>query len=54
MIGAETQYYLDPDRFRLQQTLETFAVQLLQDLDGQRGDQPRTNAPTTPQGRPQP
>lgn len=54
VIGAETQYYLDPDRFRLQQTLETFAVQLLQDLDGQRGDQPRPNAPTTPQGRPQP
>lgn len=55
VIGAETQYYLDPDRFRLQQTLETFAVQLLQDLDGaQRGSEPRTNAPTTPQGRPQP
>lgn len=55
VIGAETQYYLDPDRFRLQQTLETFAVQLLQDLDGApRGSQPRTTAPTTPQGRPQP
>jgi hypothetical protein len=53
VIGAETQYYLDPDRFRLQQTLETFAAQLLQDLGSQRGNQPRT-APTTQQGRPQP
>jgi AcrR family transcriptional regulator len=48
VIGAETQYYLDPDRFRLQQTLEAFVAQLLQDL----GVHP--TAPTAPQGRSQP
>ena len=32
VIGAETQYYLDPDRFRLEQTLAIFMSQLLADL----------------------
>ena len=32
VIGAETQYYLDPDRFRLEQTLQTFLTQLFRDL----------------------
>ena len=39
VIGAETQYYLDPDRFRLEETLETFVTQLCHDLgtgDGAR------------------
>jgi hypothetical protein len=53
VIGAETQYYLDPDRFRLEQTLATFLDQLLSDLrpaagstlsnpeqDNQRGNNP--------------
>lgn len=49
VIGAETQYYLDPDRFRLQETLEAFVAQLTRDL----GAAP-TAPNTTPQGRPQP
>jgi AcrR family transcriptional regulator len=32
VIGAETQYYLDPDRFRLEDTLAVFLDQLLRDL----------------------
>lgn len=32
VIGAETQYYLDPKRFSLEQTLETFVDQLLDNL----------------------
>ncbi|HXC52587.1 MAG TPA: TetR/AcrR family transcriptional regulator [Candidatus Limnocylindrales bacterium] len=32
VIGAETQYYLDPERFRLEQTLGTFLAQLFADL----------------------
>lgn len=62
VIGAETQYYLDPERFRLAQTLETFVVQL---CDGLRAE-PGANAGAKPgaaarpepnpavQGRPQP
>jgi AcrR family transcriptional regulator len=31
-IGAETQFYLDPDRFRLEETLDVFINQLCRDL----------------------
>lgn len=31
-IGAETQFYLDPERFRLEETLEIFINQLCRDL----------------------
>lgn len=32
VIGAETQYYLDPERFRLEETLQSFVTQLCRDL----------------------
>jgi len=32
VIGAETQFYLDPKRFSLERTLETFVAQLLDNL----------------------
>ena len=53
VIGAETQYYLDPDRFRLEQTLLAFLDQLCRDLRTQLGT-PAPTEETTPQGRPQP
>lgn len=41
VIGAETQYYLDPDRFRLEATLATFTDQLLRGLaTAQEADRP--------------
>ncbi len=41
VIGAETQYYLDPDRFRLEQILGTFIDQLCNDLVAGREAGPR-------------
>jgi AcrR family transcriptional regulator len=32
VIGAETQFYLDPERFRLEETLDVFINQLCRDL----------------------
>jgi hypothetical protein len=32
VIGAETQYYLEPKRFSLERTLETFVAQMLDNL----------------------
>ncbi|HYC53930.1 MAG TPA: TetR/AcrR family transcriptional regulator [Candidatus Binatia bacterium] len=37
VIGAETQFYLDPDRFSLERTLETFLEQLLDNLRADGG-----------------
>lgn len=46
VIGAETQYYLDPERFRLDHTLGTWMDQMMSDLliDADRGA-PRIKAP---------
>ncbi|MFN2425843.1 MAG: TetR/AcrR family transcriptional regulator [Candidatus Binatia bacterium] len=44
VIGAETQYYLDPERFRLAETLEAFVSQLCRDLRAD-GAQPDRSAP---------
>jgi len=53
VIGAETQYYLDPERFRLEETLQTFVSQLCRDLGtGQAVTRP--DSTPQPQGRPQP
>lgn len=52
VIGAETQYYLDPDRFRLDETLQTFVNQLCSDLRAaQEPDGSRPSA-TVPGGEP--
>jgi AcrR family transcriptional regulator len=51
VIGAETQYYLDPDRFRLEETLDAFLAQLLSDL--RAGDQSPAHFQES-EGRPQP
>jgi AcrR family transcriptional regulator len=48
VIGAETQYYLDPDRFRLEPTLETFVAQLLRDLGTPGGTTPPTDQTPPP------
>lgn len=53
VIGAETQYYLDPDRFGLQQTLDTFLTQLFHDL-GAPGAAAAAPNPSAMQGGPQP
>ncbi|HEY2775106.1 MAG TPA: TetR/AcrR family transcriptional regulator [Candidatus Binatia bacterium] len=45
VIGAETQYYLDPDRFHLEQTLATFIDQLCNDLRGERDAERRVHPP---------
>jgi AcrR family transcriptional regulator len=53
VIGAETQYYLDPDRFRLEQTIGTFMSQLLHDLRAASrpaADDHRQMPPTTTPG----
>ena len=42
VIGAETQYYLDPERFRLEQTLLAFIDQLCRDLRSGKGNLDRT------------
>jgi len=53
VIGAETQYYLDPDRFPLEQTLQTFVSQLCRDLSEEEGaDKPA--AQPAPKARPHP
>jgi AcrR family transcriptional regulator len=54
VIGAETQYYLDPERFRLAQVLETFIVQLCDGLRAEPGAPVRPESNPQPQGRPQP
>ena len=54
VIGAETQYYLDPDRFRLQQTLETFLAQLFGDLRATRQAPNHFVSSTAPGEGPQP
>jgi len=51
VIGAETQYYLDPDRFRLEQTLETFMTQLFHDLGSNSAAAVQT-APSSTNGVP--
>jgi AcrR family transcriptional regulator len=53
IIGAETQYHLDPDRFRIRQILATFVDQLCDDLRPATGEETR-HVPSQPQGRPQP
>jgi AcrR family transcriptional regulator len=45
VIGAETQYYLDPERFRLDHTLRTFTDQLLSDLAAPAGEAPSQQLP---------
>jgi TetR/AcrR family acrAB operon transcriptional repressor len=52
-IGAETQYYLDPDRFRLDQTIETFVSQLCHDLRPPQAAR-QTGSEPTEQERPNP
>lgn len=58
VIGAETQYYLDPDRFGLEKTLDTFFDQLCGDLGagaaGAPADPSLLSEPSTAQGRSKP
>lgn len=42
VIGAETQFYLDPDRFRLEESLRVFTDQLCRDLGAPAGAPPQT------------
>jgi AcrR family transcriptional regulator len=49
VIGAETQYYLDPERFGLQQTLDSFLDQLFHDLAATT-DEDSPPLPATAQG----
>lgn len=44
VIGAETQYYLDPERFRLGASLETFVEQLCRDLRAEAAPQNHAQA----------
>ena len=50
VIGAETQYHLDPDRFHLDRTLQTFLDQLCRDLQGGAGGGERPEDPPHQQG----
>lgn len=50
VIGAETQYYLDPDRFRLDLTLQTFTNQLCSDLRAAQEPDGSRPAATVPGG----
>jgi AcrR family transcriptional regulator len=52
VIGGETQYYLDPERFRLEETMQIFIEALCRDLrvaDSQTGSTPdNRRSPETP------
>ncbi len=52
VIGAETQYYLDPDRFGLEQTLQTFVNQLCSDLRAAKEPDGSRQAAPVPGGEP--
>jgi AcrR family transcriptional regulator len=51
VIGAETQYYLDPERFRLEETLEAFVNQLCRDLSAADARNKGLTTSIAPEGR---
>lgn len=48
VIGAETQYYLDPERFPLRETLANFIDRLCRDLRAGADDRSRRLVPASP------